>query len=87
MHDLPKNLDRFLTRRGAVQFLNDRGLPVKFSTINKLSMLGVGPKPDLYYGRRELFLVRTIEQWAQERLLSNEPALLNSSGRKDQHVA
>ena len=84
MHDLPKNLERFLTRRGAVQFLNERGLPVKFSTINKMSMMGTGPKHDLYYGRRELFLVQTIERWAQDRLLSNQPTLLNSSGRKDQ---
>jgi hypothetical protein len=87
MRDLPKNLDRFLTRRGAVQFLNDKGLPVRFSTINKMSMLGRGPKPDLFYGRRELFLVQTIERWAQEHLLSDNPTMLRTGGRKDQHVA
>jgi hypothetical protein len=79
MRDLPKNL--------AVQFLNDKGLPVRFSTINKMSMLGRGPKPDLFYGRRELFLVQTIERWAQEHLLSDNPTMLRTGGRKDQHVA
>jgi hypothetical protein len=85
MSELLKN--QYLTRRAASKHLNDRGVPVKYSTINKMRMLGNGPEPDLYYGRKELFLPETIERWAEEYLLSRKPALLDVNNRHKEKAA
>jgi hypothetical protein len=75
--------NRYLTRRGASKYLNEKGVPVKVSTINKSRMDGGGPEPDLYYGRQELFLPETVERWAQQHLLSRKPKLLHVNGQKE----
>ena len=50
-----ENGEALLTRRGAVEHIkNTRGIPLTLAAVNKFAMQGRGPKPDRYYGRREL---------------------------------
>jgi hypothetical protein len=79
--------NRYLTRRAASKHLNEKGVPVKVSTINKSRMDGDGPVPDLYYGRQELFLPETVERWAEEHLLSRKPRRLDANGRQKEKTA
>ena len=81
-------LKPFLTRRAVVQRVNDvKGIPLKLSSFAKLAMRGEAPEPDAYYGKVELYKPETVEQWAEERLLSRKPQTLNINGRKDQDAA
>jgi len=71
-----ENGEALLTRRGAVEHIkNTRGIPLTLAAVNKFAMQGRGPKPDRYYGRRELFKPKTVDEWA-ETLLSDGPKKL-----------
>jgi hypothetical protein len=84
--ELPKR--PLLTRRGAVRHINDViGVPLKLSSFSKLAMLDEAPEPDAYYGKVQLYKPENVERWAQERLLSRKPKLLDVNGRKDRDAA
>ena len=71
--------ERLMTRRAVVKFCNDEmGIPLKESTLDKLMMRGLGPKPDAFYGRTELFKVSTVAGWATERLCTDKPTVLGA---------
>jgi hypothetical protein len=65
---------RYLTRRQAVAYANETlGVPMKAGTYAKKAMKGRGMKPDLYYGRIELFTPETVERYVFGELTGSEP--------------
>jgi hypothetical protein len=65
MQELSK---KYLTRRQAVVHIREKyGVPVSKSTIDKRP-----PKPDAYYGNRELFTEPTLKKYAGA-LISDKP--------------
>lgn len=75
MPDIKPN--KLLTRRGLVAYVRDRfGVPVSHSMLNKSRMVYGEPKPDSYYGPRELFTEQTADRYVLEYLLSDKPTRL-----------
>jgi hypothetical protein len=64
-----------LTRRQAAEFLGERGYPIRFSTLAKLSApsRGEGPPVDCWFGRRPLYRPNALIDWADARCRPAEP--------------
>lgn len=58
-----------LTRRQAPEFLErEVGIPIKFSTFEKLCILGKGPPVAKRWGNRPLYARSAVKSWALARL-------------------
>jgi hypothetical protein len=57
----------YRVRREASEYLQSRGFPVSFSTLNKLCALGEGPEPAVWWGSRPLYTDPTLDAWAEAR--------------------
>jgi hypothetical protein len=73
----PKNLSRL----AAAEFLQERGYPVAFKTLNKLATVGGGPKFSKF-GRRVLYSPDDLLEWAVSRTSGpvNSTAELSAGG-------
>ncbi len=68
--------EKFITRSNAPAYIREKfGVPVSKSTFNKNRMFGK-PKPDAYYGGKELFLPKTLDAFTLEELVSDKPTKL-----------
>jgi hypothetical protein len=77
---LPKPADAFLTRREAADFITvELGLPLAFSTLEKLCALRDGPPAARWWGRRPLYARNDLKAWAEARSRKIEPR--SSGGR------
>jgi hypothetical protein len=58
-----------LTRQQAAEFLTTRGFPISKRYLEKLSCPsgGQGPRIDLWFGGRALYLPADLLAWAQNR--------------------
>jgi hypothetical protein len=66
---------KYLTRRTGIEFIKNKfGVPFSKSILDKSRMHGE-PKPDKYYGNKELFTEKTFTDYALT-LLSDEPVKL-----------
>jgi hypothetical protein len=78
MPDLSK---KFVTRKDAPHYIREtHGVPVSASTFNKSRMYG-RPKPDAFYGAKELFRPETLDEYAAQ-IISDKPRELVPRGRK-----
>jgi hypothetical protein len=62
--------DPLLTRKAVVADLCSVGIPLSFSRLEKLCMVGEGPPVDCYWGKRPLTRRSNARKWAQERMAS-----------------
>jgi hypothetical protein len=74
MSDTPQ---KFLTRQGLIPYIRERfGVSVTKSTIDKSRMNYDTPKPDRFYGPKELFLEETADRYARDFLIREKPSRL-----------
>lgn len=67
--------DKFLTREQAAAFLREEiGIPIEFSTLEKLCALRQGPPVAARWGRRVLYLPADLEAWARKRVRPTKDA-------------
>jgi hypothetical protein len=66
---MPGPVERYLTKRQVVEFLNERGYPISLSTLRKLTMpsRGEGPPPVGRWAGRDLFEANEVLAWAKAR--------------------
>jgi hypothetical protein len=59
-----------MTRRQLVPFLNANGIPITWSTLNKLCAprVGQGPPIAAYWGNKKLYAPQPSLDWARSRL-------------------
>jgi hypothetical protein len=57
----------YRTRREAAEYLQARGYPTSFSTLQKLCALGEGPEPAAWWGARPLYTDEGLDAWAAAR--------------------
>jgi hypothetical protein len=70
----------FLTRAGAAQYVREElGLPMGLSTMARLCGEHAGPPVARWWGKRPLYTVDAVREWALGRLRSSRPA---SAGRR-----
>ena len=73
---MPNQPGKMLTRRDVPPYVRAKfGIPVTKSTIDKSRMKYDEPKPDGFYGNKELFTEPTIDEFALS-LVTKEPAKL-----------
>lgn len=58
---------KFLTRKEAAEYLNNKGLPIAPATLAKKACSGDGPAHHLF-GRQALYLAQELDVWASRRL-------------------
>jgi hypothetical protein len=61
------NSKEYLNRRGASEFLKDKGFPVAVATLAKLACIGGGPLMQKF-GRRVLYRPQDLDSWSRSRL-------------------
>jgi hypothetical protein len=67
---------KYITRRGAIPFIREKfGVPLSKSVLDKSRMLTGQPRPDAFYGAKELFTEKTLKEFAQT-LISDKPVKL-----------
>jgi hypothetical protein len=66
--DTTTALPRFLTRKQLLIFLNNEGIPIGKSTLDKLCALGQGPPVAAWWGRLALHRPAESLAWAMARL-------------------
>jgi hypothetical protein len=60
--------DEYLTRRRASEYIEDRGLPCKASTLAKWASTGGGPPYRRFGGKRVVYSTPDLDRWIEERL-------------------
>jgi hypothetical protein len=70
-----------LDRRGIAEYaVKELGIRIPISTINKMAMMGKGPEPCLFYGRRQLYDRKQVRKWILS-LTSRAPRIVGTAGR------
>jgi hypothetical protein len=60
--------ERYLTRREGVEFIRQElGIPIAFSTAEKLAALGEFAEPAVWWGRRPLYTRDGLREWVVNR--------------------
>jgi hypothetical protein len=77
-----------VTRRQAVEVLNEHGFPTSYSTLAKItspSQLeeGLGPPPVAYFGKHPLFDVQQLLAWAEQKLTPTAGRIAIADKRPD----
>jgi hypothetical protein len=70
----------YRTRREACDYLQARGYPIAFSTLQKLCALGEGPEPAAWWGQRPLYTDPGLDTWAEARC-RRTPSAVEEVGR------
>ena len=76
MDKLPNQ--RLYTRPAAIKRLNEDGIPVPKSALDKERAAGRGPQPACFYGKRELFTEEKVLRWGAT-LIAPKPVRLNAA--------
>jgi hypothetical protein len=70
---------RLMTRRRMIEYIRDvHGIPITKSTIDKLAMLGCGPKVAAYYGKVQLSTREAVDEWVAAELCAATPKKLGA---------
>lgn len=60
-------VDRFLSRREASAYIEEKGFPCKASTLGRYASTGEGPAM-MYFGREPRYRPQDIDAWIASRL-------------------
>jgi hypothetical protein len=69
--------DAYYTTKQSADFLTNRGYPVTWRYLTKISTPGegLGPKPDRVFGGRHLYTGKTLVAWAESRCKPDEQGI------------
>ncbi|MFI0377039.1 MAG: hypothetical protein ACH255_11920 [Candidatus Thiodiazotropha sp.] len=59
--------DRFLTRKEAAEYLNERGLTYSANTLQKFATIGGGPRYQIF-GIRAVYTITDLDNWIESKL-------------------
>lgn len=60
-------MTEYLNRKGAAQYLAERGLPISPNTLTKIACTGGGPAYQIF-GNRALYTRPNLDAWAESKL-------------------